>query len=427
MKSGSKNWDAIVVGSGPGGATVAKELADGGKRVLILEWGDNAPVKGTLSQAVRGAFIPGKSLLVTGQMLGMVRGITTGGSSLFYCATAFKPPVDMLKAYGVDITGEFAELKNDVPMAPLPDELDSPAAQRFSQSALDLGYDCRKMDKFIYPDKCRTDCQLCSYGCPYGAKWTARNFVDHALKNGACIINHAKVNRVIIENRQAIGVEYKHNMKQHRVYAPRIIVAAGGIGSPVILRRSGIQNVGRDFFFDPLWYVMGKVNITGSGKGVPMTYGIHFEEDGIVLTDFNLPHILKTFFDLELLKIRQLFSYRNVIPIMIKIRDQLGGRVTDNGLIWKTLSRSDRQKLEKGAQHATRILKNAGATETYRSWVVAAHPGGTVKIGEHVDKNLKTEFDNLYVCDCSVIPEEWGLPPTVTLLSLGKRLAKHLL
>jgi choline dehydrogenase-like flavoprotein len=58
---------------------------------------------------------------------------------------------------------------------------------------------------------------------------------------------------------------------------------------------------------------------------------------------------------------------------------------------------------------------------------LAAHPGGTVKIGEHVDTNLKTKFDNLYVCDCSVMPQEWGLPPTTSLIALGKRLAKHLL
>ena len=52
--------------------------------------------------------------------------------------------------------------------------------------------------------------------------------------------------------------------------------------------------------------------------------------------------------------------------------------------------------------------------------------GQLTKIGEVVDSNLKTKFDNLYVCDCSVIPEAWGLPPTLTILGLGKRLAKHL-
>ena len=44
-----------------------------------------------------------------------------------------------------------------------------------------------------------------------------------------------------------------------------------------------------------------------------------------------------------------------------------------------------------------------------------------------VDSNLRTEYNNLYVCDCSVIPEPWGLPPTSTIIALGKRLAKYLL
>jgi len=50
-----------------------------------------------------------------------------------------------------------------------------------------------------------------------------------------------------------------------------------------------------------------------------------------------------------------------------------------------------------------------------------------VKIGEFLDSNLKVKnYENLYVCDCSVIPEPWGLPPALTLVCLGKRLAKHL-
>jgi choline dehydrogenase-like flavoprotein len=68
-----------------------------------------------------------------------------------------------------------------------------------------------------------------------------------------------------------------------------------------------------------------------------------------------------------------------------------------------------------------------GAKSVYNSGLLAAHPGGTVKIGEHLDTNLQTKIENLYVCDCSVIPREWGLPPTFTILALGKRLAKHLM
>jgi len=77
MEGFLKEYDVIVVGSGPGGATVAKELTQRGEKVLILEWGDNAPVKGTLLQYLPQ---PGKGLVLTNGFLAIMRGIMTGGS-----------------------------------------------------------------------------------------------------------------------------------------------------------------------------------------------------------------------------------------------------------------------------------------------------------------------------------------------------------
>jgi hypothetical protein len=195
----------------------------------------------------------------------------------------------------------------------------------------------------------------------------------------------------------------------------------------VILRKSGLPGAGYDFFFDPLVFVMGTVKSVRSGRGIAMCSGVHFDEDGIVMTDFNLPHLMKILFDLSVFRLGRAFSYANVVPIMIKIRDSLGGKVVNDRLIWKGLTQTDKQKIATGVAHARRILEHAGATDIYRTWYLAAHPGGTAKIGEIVDADLKTEFDNLYVCDCSVVPEEWGLPPSLTLLALGKRLARHLM
>lgn len=420
------SYDVIVVGSGPGGATVAKEMAQRGKKVLVLEWGNMAPIRGWMSQFVMNASIPGKSMLFTNNMLAMVRGIVTGGSTVYYYGTAFDPPVEMLKSHGIDITKEVEETREELPTSPLPDNLIGPMAKRIMESAVDLGYDWKKMPKFIDPEKCKPDCFRCNYGCPDGAKWSGRLFIDEALSNNAEIINKAKVTKVIIENKKAVGVEYKKKRKIHQVFAPLVVVSAGGIGSPMILRESGIEGAGYDYFFDPLITVMGAVDDIKGGREIPMATGIHMEDEGYVMTDMTVPLTINTIFNAETFRFDQLHNHKKTLTIMVKAKDSLGGKLSKKGGVRKKLAEKDKNKLFKGYARAREILANAGAKNLRKSWYLAAHPGGTVKIGEFLDSNLKTEFDNLYVCDCSVIPEAWGLPPTFTLVALGKRLVKHL-
>jgi choline dehydrogenase-like flavoprotein len=111
---------------------------------------------------------------------------------------------------------------------------------------------------------------------------------------------------------------------------------------------------------------------------------------------------------------------------MIKIRDELRGNLSEKGPINKDFGEVEKKRFRNGIELAENILRNAGVRSTFNSSIVASHPGGTVKIGEFVDQNLKTEIDNLYICDASVIPIAWGLPPVLTLIGLGKRLARHL-
>ena len=150
-------------------------------------------------------------------------------------------------------------------------------------------------------------------------------------------------------------------------------------------------------------------------------------DEGYMMTDMSHPFATSALFAAGVFRFDKLFSRRNTLQIMVKAKDKLGGRLTDKGGLKKTLDENEKQKLSRGYERAKKILKNAGAKGIFKTGYLAAHPGGTVKIGQLVDSNLKTEYENLYVCDCSVIPEAWGLPPTSTVIAFGKRLAKYLL
>ncbi|HNV47002.1 MAG TPA: GMC family oxidoreductase [Spirochaetota bacterium] len=420
--------DAIIVGTGPGGATVAKELAKRGKQVLMLEWGPGGPVKGNIIQYFFQQCFPGKGMLITNNFLGMVRGITTGGSSLFYYGTCFPVPHDMLKKYGIDVRREEEEARRELPIATLKDEMVTPMAQRIMESAQALGYAWTPLQKFMYQDRWRPGMKFGYYGDKHRVKWSARMHAEEAVAMGAVLLNKARVSNIILDGNRATGVEFKMKGRSYKAFAPKVIVAAGGIGSPVILRKMGLKNVGYNFFYDPLITVCGKVDdVRKRIDEIPMTAGVHFPEDGIVMTDMAIPTLIDKAFTAQVLRFWRLFETRKTLRIMIKVRDDLAGRLTDSGGVRKKLTQADRDKLMKGYDIAKRILEKAGAKGIYKTWYLAAHPGGTVKMGEFLDANLKVKnYENLFVCDCSVIPEPWGLPPALTLVCLGKRLAKHL-
>ena len=419
--------DYIIVGSGPGGATVARELSLRKKKVLILEWGDNDPLTGSFWWGAKSLLWPGKGMLFTRQMLGLVRGIATGGSTVFYYATCFPVPFDMLKSYGLDITAEIKEARNELPIAPLKDEMVGPMAGRIMESALGLGYKWQKLDKFMYQDRWKPEYPFSHYGDPNGVKWSARMYIDEATANGAELLDRARVDRVIIEDKTAIGVEFTRNGKTIQAFAPKIIVSAGGIGSAVILRASGIQRAGYDFFFDPLIAVRGVVDeLNVPLSEIPMSAGVHMEDEGYMMTDMSHPSATTALFAAGVFRFGQMFSRRRTLQIMVKAKDELGGHLSDSGGVRKILDKNEKQKLLRGFGRAKEILKKAGARSIFKTGYLAAHPGGTVKVGDLLDSDLKTEYDNLYVCDCSVIPEAWGLPPTLTIIGLGKRLANHL-
>ena len=303
-------YDALVVGTGPGGATVAREMTNAGKKVLMLDWGSNAPIQGSKMQALGYIGMPYKSLYFINSGLGLVRAITVGGSSVVYYATAWEPPYEYWDKYGIDLRGEAAEIKKDVPIGPLKDELIGPSAKMIAKSALDLGYNWQKLNKFVYQDKCRSTCDKCDLGCPYGAKWNSRMFVEEATSKGAELLDLAHVTKVIVENKKATGVEFSRHGKKYIANADTVVVAAGGIGSPIILENSGIPQAGANFFYDPLIAVFGTVKGLDDGKEFPMAMGQHMVDDGYLMTDMTLPWLIYDVFTAEVFRFDKLSNKR---------------------------------------------------------------------------------------------------------------------
>lgn len=421
-----EHYDAIVIGSGPGGATIARDLSRQGKHVLVLERGHGDPIQGTIRQSIGYSLIPGKSLLFTPQFLSLFRTITAGGSSINFYATAFEPPYEMFDSHGVDLRPFVKQVIDELPVAPLSDDLIGPAAKRISASALELGYPWQKLPKIVHQELCRPNCDKCTMGCPYGAKWTAREFLDEACTQGAVLLTRIQVLKLEVEKNRVKNVFARRNGQQIKISAPLVILSAGGIGTPLILRDSGIPNAGDRFFFDPLMVVNGVLDDLQDGREFPMVAGFQDKSEGFVLTDLVWPRWVYTIFTAEVLAMAHLNKHSRTLPIMIKVKDDLGGHLTRRGGVHKRLSKTDRQRFGRGREIANDILTHAGAHHIFSTWYTAVHPGGTAKIGETVDSNLKTELDNLFVCDCSVIPESWGLPPVTAILALGTRLGKHL-
>jgi choline dehydrogenase-like flavoprotein len=422
----SPSHDAIIVGSGPGGATVARALARRGWRVLVLEQGSAAALAGTLGQMAKIAAVPGKGTFIQRDASLLVQGVAAGGSSAINFATAADPPLEMFAAHDIDLAPALRELRAELPIGPLPDSLVGPMASRISASARSLGIDWQKLDKMIRPSKCRSGCWRCAYGCPFGAKWSARDFLDEAGQHGAQLLDRARVQRVLIEDGRATGVEFIRDGQVQSAHAPVVVLAGGGVGSPRLLHASGLRARESGFFSDPVIAVMGSVDDIDGGAEVPMAAGVRFDLEGITLADMTLPKPMYQGFTAQAGRIDRLFAHRHTLSIMVKIRDEIGGAV---GPRWasKPLQASDRQKLDQGVGMARDILAAAGATHVFQSRHFAAHPGGSVRIGDGVDSDLQAVgATNLFVCDASVIPQTWGLPPTLTLLCLGTRLGDYL-
>jgi choline dehydrogenase-like flavoprotein len=427
--------DVVVVGSGPGGATVARELVRRGRRVLLLERGIDERRRfyyGTYLGAL--LYTDRASLLFTEEGLNVVRPLMLGGATSMYCGCAAPPPSWVKTRYGVDLEAETAEAEAELRVAPLPAEMRGAASTRLAEAAGEAGYAFFPQPKFMsparaprFPAACGARCML---GCRCGAKWNAAEWVDEATAGGAEVRTRALAERVTIDGGQAVGVEGRLAGAPFRVRAKTVVVSAGGIGTPRLLQASGLREAGEGLTMDATLMVYGFVREAGIGREPPMTWSYENPNGGYMLSTLVDPWLLYPIMA-ALKSPRHALTWPrwgNVFGVMIKLKDEVSGGVFPDGKIRKPLTPGDRQRLGEAEEACRKILVRAGAAPSsiFSTPLRGTHPSGTVRIGTHVDTDLATPVRGLYVCDASVFPEALDRPTVLTIVALGKRLAKRL-
>lgn len=417
---------AIVIGTGAGGATMAKEL-QGEYQVTILEVGKEfkpfsypidlfAKLRRTgllFDERLIRLLLPNMIIDKTKDMV-LVRGFGKGGTTTLATGNAVRCD-DALKELGINLDREYEELYRELPVTTDHQKRWTKTTKRMFSLFEEMGLDPVVTPKLLCAEKC-IGCGHCAIGCPKGAKWDTRAWVDEAVEKGARLITGCKVTDFEIENGKVTAVNGRMGLRKVRLRADLVVLAAGGLGTPVILEKSGIT-CQKSLFVDPVLCVAGP--LPGIRQDCQILMPFISQQDGYILSPYM--DYLSFFFDK-----RWRLPMRNIASIMIKLADQENGS-TDGKHVDKTMSTVDNSNMDKAVAQCREILTLLGVPEEkqFLGTLNAGHPGGMLPLTAEEAETLHNPKlpENLYVADATILPKAMGNPPILTIMALTKKMA----
>jgi choline dehydrogenase-like flavoprotein/uncharacterized protein (DUF3820 family) len=419
---------AIVVGSGAGGATVAKEL-QGRFDVTVLEAGrEFRPFAMRLAvperlkkwgllfdeRHIRLLFPAMKVQRATEGMI-LVRGLGTGGTTTLATGNALRLDAD-LRALGIHLDQEFDELAAEVPVSTSHAARWNEATKRLFAIFEEMGLEPRPLPKMRRRETC-TNCGRCVLGCPSGAKWDSREPLREAMRRGARLVTGCPVREIVLEDGRAAGVIAKPGGRRQRFDADVVVLAAGGLGSPVILQNSGLRTE-PGLFVDPVLCVAARWEGARQDREVSMPFVA--DKGRYILSPYF--DYLSYFFNSDWPP-----GAGNIVSLMIKLADARSGTVGRNS-IEKGLTVQDTAALGAAVDVCAEVLGRLGIKkgEMFFGTLNAGHPGGMLPLTSEDAETLRPGGlpENLYIADATLLPESLGKPPIWTIMALAKRIAK---
>lgn len=419
---------AIVVGSGAGGAAAAREL-QGHFQVTVLEAGapfrpfplalrtaERIKATGLLrdERLIRLLF-PAMLVRRSRQGMVLVNGVGTGGTTPISTGNALRLDGG-LRAVGVELDQEFAEVAGEVPITSDHERLWHPPTRALFDACTDLSLEPQAMPKMGDYGRCAS-CGRCVLGCQRRVKWDARVYLEEALERGARLLTRHQVRQVAIEQGRVTGVWARSWGRMRFFPADLVVLAAGGLATPVILARSGLAPEPR-LFVDPVLCVAAPLPGVRQNREIPMPF--YVQGEGYIISPY-FDH-LSFFFNRD-----WRLPAQDILSLMIKLADDQKGDVAGRG-VDKPLTPADQRRLDEATELCRRILAYLGVRpqDTFLGTLNAGHPGGMLPLTEREALSLHHDRlpPNLYVADASLLPRALGGPPILTLLALAKRIAR---
>jgi choline dehydrogenase-like flavoprotein len=300
--------EVCVVGSGPGGAVVAKELAEAGRDVILLEEGPPFGVKDFRQE-------PGESFHRTLREAGMratrgstyiptMQAIALGGGSLINSAICARSPAWVFDKWaeragtaglsGASLERHYERVERFLGVAPTPPDVAGERNMRFKRGCDALGISSEPTHRNVRGCKGSSECFT---GCRNGAKQsTDVSYVPAAIRAGARVLTSVRADQVVMSGRRATGVRGRvvepfTGRVGHAVdvAADTVVLAAGCMATPLILHRSGVGassgHLGSDLQLHPGLAIMGIFpEPIDPWKGATQGYhSLHFLKEGIKL------------------------------------------------------------------------------------------------------------------------------------------------
>lgn len=485
----SDSCDVVVVGSGAGGAVVAKELAECGLSVVVLEEGGYYTRKdftGPPWERVLRLYRAGATTVAYGNpSIPLPLGMAVGGSTLVNSGTCFRTPDGVLERWGrtwgiegIDpesMRPFFERVERILQAKPAPEEVIGENARVFRRGVERLGVSGAPLTRNI--EGCR-GCGVCPFGCPSDAKQsTPVSYLPRAQRHGATIFARARVERILVEDGRARGVvasltdpESGEPRASLTLRSKVVVVAAGTVHTPALLAGSALANrsgqLGRNLRIHPSTGLGGLFEQdVYPWRGTLQSFCVdEWRSEGIMIeVTSSVPSIAAGSAPGVGLEAKDFVAgMRRMATAGIFVSDTSSGRVIGRSgrepLVFYRLNRTDARGLVRGMARIAEILLAAGASEVLTGLpsmpsvasredverlaaggfprgtlkLTAFHPVGTARMGADPETCVVDPWGEvhgvpgLFVADGSVLPGCPTVNPMVSIMALATRTAEHL-